>query len=137
MDESAPQLICVDPARVAEIWPRVEPLIRAACEKMQLSDLAVLARQLCAGEALLWLAWEPPDIKAAAVTQITLCNGSKLCTIIACGGHGMQAWLPLLAEIDAYAKQQDCRAMRILGRAGWSRVLKDYAVVGHILERRL
>jgi hypothetical protein len=131
------QLVCVDPARVAEIWPRIEPLIRAACEKMQLSDAAVLERQVRAGEALLWLAWEAPDIKAAAVTHITLCNGGKFCTLVACGGHDMMAWLPLLNEIDAYAKQQDCLAMRIYGRAGWGRVLKNYHVVGHILERPL
>lgn len=119
------------------LWPYVEPLIRAAAEKQNLSDLAVIKHDLFNGGALLWVVWNGYDIKAAAVTQCAIANGDKFCTITACGGYDSKEWLPLIAGLEAYAKQEGCRATRIMGRVGWKRLLPDYHEIAVILERTL
>lgn len=90
-----------------------------------------------AGRALLWLVWNEPDIEGAAVTQVTKTESSKVCTIVACGGGGMRDWVHLIGKLEDYARQQGCNCVRIAGRKGWQRVLKDYATAKVILERRL
>ena len=131
------ELRCVAPTHVEMLWPYVEPLIQAAVEKQNLSDLAVVKHDLLNGGALLWIAWNGYDVKAAAVTQCALANGDKFCTITACGGHDSKEWLPLIHGLEVYAKQEGCRATRIMGRTGWKRMLPDYHEVGFILERTL
>ena len=88
------------------------------------------------GLALLWL-MVGDGIKGAGVTQIALTEKSKVCTIIACGGDDMRSWLPVIKTIENYARDEGCDAVRILGRKGWARVLKNYTTPAVILERRL
>lgn len=90
-----------------------------------------------AGDALLWLAYRKPVIEAAAVTQITQGDSGKVCTIVACGGSQRVRWLDLIGGIENYARQQDCRKTRIIGRKGWQRVLKKYSATKVLLERTL
>jgi hypothetical protein len=130
-------LILVEPENVNKVWAGVEKMIAAAMEKLNIGDLGVTKRELLAGEALLWLAWNGEDVKAAAVTQIGKANGTKVCTIVGCGGHGIKEWLPLIAGLEVYAAQENCRAMRIIGRPGWKRALPDYKPIGIVLERTL
>jgi hypothetical protein len=49
----------------------------------------------------------------------------------------MRRWLPLLAKIEAYARDENCRCVRIFGRVGWSRVLQGYAVKNVVLDKEL
>lgn len=130
-------LKCINPADVEMLWPYVNDLIEAAVEKTRLSDLGVVQRDLFNGSALLWIVWNGDVVMAAAATQIVVANGEKYCDITVCGGHDSKQWLPLIAGIEAYAKREGCRAMRIFGRKGWKRMLPDYHVVGFILERTL
>lgn len=87
--------------------------------------------------ALLWLVWSDPKIEGAAVTQIDKTESSKVCTIVACGGDGFRSWVHLIGKLEDYARQQRCDLVRIVGRKGWQRVLKDYATAKVILERRI
>jgi hypothetical protein len=129
-------LILVEPHQLPQAWVMVGDMIKAAMEKLDVGDAGVVERELFAGEALLWLAWDG-EARAAAVTQIGKANGSKICTIVGCGGHGIKEWLPLIHGIEFYAKREDCRAMRIIGRPGWKRALPDYKPIGVVLERTL
>jgi hypothetical protein len=119
------------------IWPMAAKLIEAAMTKTNLSDFAIVADDVRAGHALLWIATNEKDLQAAAVTQVTKANGHKYCTIIACGGVDHKEWISLLDEVEDYARQMDCAAIRFFGRNGWSRLLPDYKIIGHITERKL
>jgi hypothetical protein len=147
-DEGRCELICIDPARVHEFWPHVSPLIRAAMERGAITDFGDVAGAVLAGRALVWIAIAREDgrkrpdgsgtaIKAAAVTQLSTVGGARFCTIVACGGAGRREWLPLLAGLEHYAKEEDCKAMRIFGRRGWQRVLPDYKPARVLLEKSL
>jgi hypothetical protein len=106
-------------------------------ERGDLGTFAAVEADVRAGQALLWLVWNAPFIKAAAVTQLARSERSKVCMIVACGGEGMTLWLPLIEKIEAYARDEGCDAVRILGRKGWMRVLKDYRAPRVVLEKRL
>jgi len=131
------KLVCVDPARVSEIWPHVAHLIRRAMERGGLSEFADVERSVAAGRALLWLVWDGAQVLAAGVTALDLINGVKFCTIVACGGRGLERFGGLIDGVERYARAEGCARMRICGRKGWARVLPDYSIKRVILEKEL
>lgn len=110
-------LVCVDPARVRELWPYAGPLIRAATRRLTLFEQ--IERSVLVGDQLLWIIWNGKQITAAATTHLS--DGA--CTITACGGSSMKSWLPAFSQIQQYAKDEGC-SVRIQGREGWKRALK-------------
>lgn len=89
------------------------------------------------GRALLWLVWNEPDIEGCAVTQLGRTEKSKVCTIVACGGEDARRWISLIGRIEEYARAEGCDVVRILGRKGWQRMLRNYSAPKVVLERRL
>jgi hypothetical protein len=129
--------ICIDPAHVARVWPLVSHLIRAAMRKGRISEFADVEAAVLGGVQLLWVAADTGAIWAAAVTQLAWANGEKLCTIVACGGRERARWLPLKAELEAFAKAEGCAAIRIHGRRGWAREFPDYRLTRILLEKEI
>lgn len=132
-----PQLLCVPPANVRQIWPHASPLIEKAMLRGGLNRFADIERDVLDGCALLWLASNGETIEAAAVTQLRQTEQRKVCILVACGGSDMKRWLALLDGIEVYAKAEGCDAMRIYGRRGWQRMLPHYQLARVILERKL
>jgi hypothetical protein len=101
--EAGCQLLCIPPNRVAEVWPHVCGLIRAAAVKCRdLSSYQPVESSVLAGQALLWLVVshedgrERPDgdhsgaqIHAAVVTKLQQNERRKVCVIVACGGQNI------------------------------------------------
>ncbi len=131
------EAVCVDPAFVHLIWPKVSHWIKAALERGDMGTFGSVEADTLAGRALLWVVWNEPDIEGAAVTQIEKTESSKVCTIVACGGDGMRHWVHLIGRLEDYARQQGCDCTRIAGRKGWQRMLPDYRTAKVILEKRL
>jgi hypothetical protein len=134
--QSAPQLVCVDPSMVCEVWPHVALLLKAAVFRTDLSRFDEIQHDVLTGRSLLWLAWSR-QVEAAATTVLTETNASKVCVLTACGGTDMRRWLALLERIEAYAKAEGCNRVRIFGRKGWQRLLNQYHVTNVVLERKL
>ena len=134
----SPRLVCVPPDRAAAIWPH-DALIHAAMKRGGLSSFRPVEASVLAGDALLWLAWDPgaARITAAAVTELHATEWRKVCVLVACGGAGVDRWIALLEGIEAYARAAGCSAVRIMGRKGWIRLLGDYRVKRIVLEKDL
>ncbi len=130
-------LVCIDPKRVQEVWPAVKHLILRAITRTGLSHTAEVEYDTLYGDGLLWLAWDGRTIKAAATTVLTDTDDGPVCVLTACGGEDMRQWLPLLTKIEAYAKTEGCRCVRIFGRKGWARMLQGYHIAHIVLERPL
>lgn len=130
------ELVCVDPARVAEVWPHAKDKIRTAIEATKLSAFEDIESDILKGDQLLWIAWDGKEICAAATTQITK-PMSKICTLTACSGYDRDRWLPLFEQIEKYAADEGCSSMRIFGRKGWERVLTGYKSNYVVLEKSL
>jgi hypothetical protein len=135
------ELVCVDPTRVREIWPAAAPLLRQATARTGLSAFTEIEREVLAGSALLWIAVSGEGsgltIDAAASTSLQQTDTGRVCVITACAGHEMSRWLPLIAGIENYARDEGCARVRILGRKGWLRVLDGYRAKYIILDKEL
>ena len=129
-------LVCVDPARVTQIWPIARHLIRSAIDRTDLSEFADIEAEVLAGQQLLWLAWSG-QIEAAATTHLIKTRDRPVLVLTACGGHDRERWLPLLTKIEDYARKEGAKCVRIYGRTGWQRVLNNYRVEHVILEKAL
>ena len=102
-----------------------------------LTDFETVARDVIDGRSLLWLVREGADIYAAAVTALSVSNGRKFCTIVACGGRELPKWKFLIARLEQFAKAEGCNGMAIMGRRGWLRELPDYHLTSITLEKEL
>ena len=134
---STAELVCVDPKRVDEVWPHVRRLLKAACRRTEVNAFADIEADILSGRSLLWLAWNGRAIEAAAATILINSDVGRVCIITVCGGREMKRWLPLLAEIEAYAKREGCTRVRIFGRKGWLRVLDGYEQKHLIMDKDL
>lgn len=123
---------CVNPERIEEYWPLARHLIKAAIEHEDLSDFYMIEKQVLEGDQLLWIAYGN-GIEAAATTKL----GMNVCTIVACSGHHMERWKHLLVLIENYARAEKCKRVRLYGRRGWERVLKEYRVEHIVMEKSL
>ncbi len=135
------ELICVDPKRVHEIWPLAEPLLRRATARTGLTAFCEIEREVLAGNELLWFAVESTgnrvEVLATASTRLQQTDIGKVCVITACAGADMQRWLPLIKQIEKFARSEGCKCVRIYGRKGWLRALDGYAQRYVILDKEL
>ena len=130
-------LHCIPPQLAREIWPLVRDRLYAAVRRTDLSHSVDIARDVLHGDGVLWLACEGEEIEAAAVTLLTRTDRHLVCLITALGGSNMERWLPLLSEIEHWARSEGAALVRVMGRPGWGRVLKNYHVSNVVLERAL
>jgi hypothetical protein len=130
-------LHCIPPQLAREIWPLVRDKLYAAVRRTDLSHSVDIARDVLHGDGVLWLACDGQEIEAAAVTLLTRTDRHLVCLITALGGSNMERWLPLLSQIEDWAKAEGAALVRVMGRPGWARVLKDYEVSNVVLERPL
>jgi hypothetical protein len=120
------ELVCVDPARVCEIWPHVRGSLEAACRRTGLNAFADFEADILAGRSLVWIVWNGRKVEAAAATALSNSDIGKVCVITLCAGNGMQRWLKLVGRIEDYARDEGCTRLRIFGRKGWLRVLEGF-----------
>ena len=123
--------IAVDPQMVGRVWFRVRGLIAAALIRGN-GDTTIeeVEQDLASGLMLLWLGVDGIEIISAGITQLT----DGVCTLVAYGGRREDH---LMQTIEDYARDEGCKKVRVLGRKGWARVLKDYSQPYIILEREL
>ncbi|MCA6114245.1 hypothetical protein J6524_04785 [Bradyrhizobium sp. WSM 1738] len=134
-------LICVHPKDVPAIWPLVADRLRAAYLRTDLSHTADLERDVLQGGAVLWVAACPgvpvAEIEAALVAKLVRTDRNLVCIITACGGSNMSRWFDHLAAIERWAKAEGAAKIRLFGRKGWLRLLKQYQAKNVVLERAL
>jgi hypothetical protein len=118
------------------MWPHAKNYIRSAIERTNLGSFEIIERDVLSGGQLLWIAWEG-QILAAATTRLADNGRRKVCEIVACSGGDRDKWLPLIRQIEDYAKNEGCSSTRIIGRVGWERVLDGYRREYVILEKAL
>lgn len=132
--------LCVDPARIEEIWPHVSAFIEEAFWHERGDDSAeIVLADLQAERALLWIVWDDDDkqIIAAATTKLLHVRGGLVCLITSCCGNDLHRWQQCILEIEIYAKAEGCSRVRIDGRLGWRRYFPDYRERWVVLEKTL
>jgi hypothetical protein len=140
LPRSDPQVLCVDPARIEDIWPHVRDFIAAAFDNDRGDDCADdVHGDLLAKRALLWVAWDGGAITAAATTKLLRTARGLVCIITSCGGREMrrERWRAAIEPLETYARAEGCRVVRFEGRRGWKTVFPDYREAWVSLEKRL
>lgn len=122
---------------VADLWPRVKEHLFSAVRRTDLSHTEDIERDLMEGDGLLWLICDGKTIEAAGATLLVNTDKHLVCLITALGGENMDKWLPLLSQIEDWARAEGAALVRIMGRPGWARVLKGYEVSNVVLEKSL
>ena len=98
----------------------------------------MLVDDLRASRCLLWVAYRGDEVFGSATTKVVIYpNNRRVCVITACAGHHWQEWSHTIKEIEQYAREAQCSAVRLSGRRGWKRVLKDYREPWVLLEKEL
>ena len=131
------ELLCIPPEHIPKVWPKVRHFIVAGVERCDFNDFESVECDVLSNDALLWVAYDGKEIAGALVTQITETEKRKICTLVAGGGKERKRWLPLLEQIEQYAKAEECSASRIIGRDGWGAILPDYRQRCVVLEKDL
>jgi hypothetical protein len=127
--EKRPMLMCVDPARVREMWPHVQWLIEKAFW-VGGSDETIddLREDVFAERALLWIVWDESKggILVAGTTKLIETTNGRVCILSSCAGHNLKQWQGFIADLEDYAKREGCKFVRVYGRPGWERLLRGY-----------
>jgi len=129
-------LLCVDPSRVDEVWPQVEPLLARAYRRFADDTLAAIEADVRAGESLLWIVWRDA-IVAAATTKVMLTPTRKVLRVECCAGRGVTDWIGFIRALEEYGRREGCAVCRVEGRRGWRALLKDYREPWIVLEKVL
>lgn len=74
-------------------------------------------------------AGEPPQVIGSAVSQIVQYPQKKAAVVRALGMEpGFLDWIPsVMAGFEGWALEEGCEVVEINGRAGWRKVLPEYA----------
>lgn len=131
------ELVCVHPNDVPKVWPLVRSLVLSALLRTDLGHTKDVEGDVLSGNSQLWLAINGDRIDAAAATLLRRTDRHLVCVLTALGGTNRETWFPLLAKIEDWAKSEGAARLRIYGRKGWARVLKNYHVSNVVLERLL
>ncbi len=130
--------LCVPPANVLAFRPFVSHLIQSALERAGSWTEGEIWDDLEHERSLLWLVMDGPRIEAAIVTQIRInAKLGKVCEVVCCAGYRMARWVGFFVHIESYARDEGCKIMRVPGRKGWARVLRDYRQPHVVLEKEL
>lgn len=121
----------------ADVWPHVKEHLFSAVRRTDLSHTVDIERDILEGDGLLWLICDGRKIEAAGATLLVRTDKHLVCLITALGGANREKWLPLLSQIEDWARAEGAALVRIMGRPGWGRVLKNYHVSNVVLERLL
>lgn len=125
------ELVFIPTDTVAQVWALGAPFIESGLKGSEVSP-EVLKDECEHGDAQLWFAWSD-HLEAAAATRIN----DGVCVLVSCGGKARSRWLWMLDDIEQWAKTQGCNTMRIFGRKGWGRVLKDYHTARLVLDKEI
>lgn len=114
---------------VGHVWPKVSGFLDAAVRTSGGNyTLQTVIEGLIEQHLGLWVVFDEKDEPiAAATTRIVQYPNRKALAIDWIGGRRMREWLPMLAEkMDQYAKDNGCKHIEGMGRAGWVKALQPY-----------
>jgi hypothetical protein len=83
------------------------------------------------------MAWNGRTVESAAATILINSEIGRVCIITVCGGSDMRRWLPLIEQVETYARREGCKHVHIFGRKGWLHLLDGYEEKNVIMDKEL
>jgi hypothetical protein len=124
--DTAVQPIYVAPLHLAAWLDRVRPhLARMADGSGGRYELTDIITAIAAGRMLLWVAVRGSDLLCALVTEIMNYPRLRAMRCIGISGHRARLWMPLLANVEAAAREHfGCTRFEALHQKGHERLLR-------------
>jgi hypothetical protein len=132
-----PELICVPPGMVRQIFPLVVEWLDqgyAAADEYLPDDLLPWLER---GAGQLWIATREGLIVAALTTSLVKARCGLVCRMVGAGGTDVHSWKRFHYRIEEYARAEGCVKVVSEGRPGWARVLEGYRITRLCLEKEV
>lgn len=124
---SSARLIPVPAPRVGLVWPYLVGFVDdAVMATASVQSVERIREKIDARDMQLWAIRVDGKTAGAVVTEIYDTAAGKTCGVPYLGGVGMNDWLHLLDQIEAWAKANGCVRSESVCRPGWERVLKRF-----------
>ena len=127
----------VAPEDIDTIWDDVKDLIKKTNDSI-LNENDVYELLKNKAYSLYIITDENNKIITAITMTILKYPRDYACKIVTCGGSRINEWLEeFLEKAEIIAKEHGCSYLDIDGRAGWSKLLKDFTVDYYTLRKRI
>jgi len=131
LQQDAYKLRCYSSDQIPAIWDQARPFIKTALDHGSDYTLDDIYEGLCAKQMQLWMYDD-----AALVTSLQTDARNKFCLLVTLGGQRMSDWFQYLPIVEAWAKDQGAKEMRLYGRIGWAK-LTGYEVQWTKMSKQL
>jgi len=115
----------IHPTDIDLYWPLVEAWVEAAASDVASWSTADWRHKVETGHAQLWLIRLRSALSGVIITEIYDTAAGKTCALPIVGGTHLKQSLPVLADIEAWAREQGCTRLQGDGREGWVRALQS------------
>lgn len=133
-----PRLIHVEPQRLPQAWPYIEPILADVCAK---SDGEISINRILANleNWPILVIVNGDHLQAVMVTYVSEHeDGARTLHCLAAGGDAAAEWPKVDEQFDAFARSLGCTRVRIdRARKGWLKTLPHWTWVGVVLEREI
>lgn len=115
-----------------ETWERAKPLLKRALRYQDTHSLMDVRDAILREEAQIWC-----GRSSVIVTELHTHPRKRECRIWLAAGDKNELVSEMLPEVEEWAKMKKCKAVSVVGRAGWTRVLAGYKQPHRVLEKVL
>lgn len=130
-------VFCLGPEQIDEHWSAFgHHLERFEAEGFDFA--ADIRAGLKSADKQLFGVEDAGSVLGVVVTKIVVTPKGRVCEVHACCGTSadIRAVVELLLpRIEAWAEEIGCARMRVIGRKGWKRILRDYRQPGVVMEK--
>lgn len=131
----------VFPSALERLWPEIGPKLAAIADRSRGRwTVEPLLDAILDGRWQLWVVWNRAEDRLQAIvgTEIyTELSGKRFCGIRFATGDDRAAWMPLLDELEQWARENGCDAIDGWCRRGWEKHLPAYTLTHVLLEKDL
>ena len=106
--------------------------VARAIEYQDTHSLGDVARAIIDGEAQHWR-----GERSEIITEIKSFPMMKVCRVWLAGGDMTELVDVMLPDVEAWAKENGCARVEIVGRKGWKRALPNYREPYAVLHKEL
>jgi hypothetical protein len=124
--------------QIEVFWPYLEPHLKRVERETATVSVEGLKALALNCEAQVWGVQDARgNITGACITRVYETPNGRFCTVFVAAGILMPALPEGIALIEDWARGLGCRAIEIIGRRGWQRVLPGYEPRAVVLEKNL
>lgn len=124
-----------EPGELNGVWALVERPLQDVLDLSGQYNASDAYRLIKAGDWQMWLCYHGTTLDSVVITTIKQFPRRRECIIIAATGVRMKDWIHHLEKVEAWALKMGCSKVRVFGRQGWERALKDYRRAHIVIEK--